>query len=147
MNELKDGPIILEDRIAMTKQLLLMALFMLVAVCGMLGVKWLIDSSSLQEKFGLQDQNWRGTESAPQDNPVKYATDEIQSLGHGVHVFSADDFPRRLAEFIDTNSQTIVVAVCPLRGDKSPGYLVLTRPDPEWLKILPGSAQPPNPGG
>ena len=71
---------------------------------------------------------------------------DIQSLGHGVHVFPHADFPRRLAEFIDTNSQTQVFAVCPLGTNDAPkaGFLVLTRPDPEWLKILPGSAAPPD---
>lgn len=149
MNELKKMH---EERIAIINHSLRMAVFAVVAVCGMLAVKWSIDNYEWPDEFGLRKGNWRNTVSAPQDTPINTAADDIQSLGHGVHVFPHTDFPRRLAEFIDTNSQTQVFAVCPLGTSDAPkaGFLVLTRPDPEWLKILPGSAAPPDnirPGG
>ena len=97
----------------------------------------------------------------PPSTDVSQDSDKIVTHDPGVHVFPTKDFPQRLAEFIDNNRQTIVVSVCPyyanankpgvfsepnVLASQPTGYLVVTRPDPEWLKILPGSQAPPPTG-
>lgn len=96
--------------------------------------------------------NQNQTEIGPPGTDVSQPSDKIITHDPGVHVFPTKDFPIRLAEFIDNNRQTVVVSVCPYYADahkpgvlasQPTGYLVVTRPDPEWLKILPGSQAPP----
>lgn len=65
---------------------------------------------------------------------------DIQTFDPGVHVFPAAGFAPRLANWIDTHPQTQVICVTRIDADS---FLVLTRPDPEWRRILPGAAAPP----